>query len=208
MRAAYAVLVEQPITSISSATSSNPPLATPVALPGGASAAFANALNQVRAGGSTLFPTVASNSLTNVASLRPDLIGDIRLHPTGEPTVWFNNLVCDPRSAATCPAGAAFAAPISGANVFHFGSLGRNAVIGPAFNNTDFSVVKKTRLSEDKTIEFRAEFFDLFNHTNFGQPGRVAQFGSTTFGVINSTRFTTGDSGSSRQVQFALKFLF
>ncbi|HXM48892.1 MAG TPA: hypothetical protein VN956_13700, partial [Pyrinomonadaceae bacterium] len=50
--------------------------------------------------------------------------------------------------------------------------------------------------------------FDLFNHTNFGQPGRVAQVGSTTFGVITNTRFATGDSGSSRQMQFILKFKF
>jgi outer membrane receptor protein involved in Fe transport len=162
----------------------------------------------ITSGNLTLFPAVASNTLTGLGTLRPDLIGPVTLHPTGEPTQWFNNLVCDPRSAATCPAGAAFAIPINGANVFHYGSLGRNAVIGPAFNNTDFSIVKKTRLAEEKTIEFRAEFFDLFNHTNFGQPGRVAQFGSPSFGVINSTRFATGDSGSSRQIQFALKFLF
>jgi hypothetical protein len=57
-------------------------------------------------------------------------------------------------------------------------------------------------------VQFRAEFFDLFNHTNFGQPGRVAQVGSTTFGVISTTRFGTGDSGSSRQIQFALKLSF
>jgi len=150
----------------------------------------------------------ALNTLTGLGTLRPDQLGPIDIRPTGEPTVWFSNLVCDPRSAATCPAGAAFGVPVSAAGVLHFGSLGRNAITGPTFNDTDFSVVKKTRLTESKTLEFRAEFFDLFNHTNFGQPGRVAQFGSTTFGVINSTRFATGDSGSSRQVQFALKFLF
>lgn len=150
----------------------------------------------------------ALNTLTGLGTLRPDQLGPIDIRPTGEPTVWFSNLVCDPRSAATCPAGAAFGVPVSAASVLHFGSLGRNAITGPTFNDTDFSVVKKTRLTESKTLEFRAEFFDLFNHTNFGQPGRVAQFGSTTFGVINSTRFATGDSGSSRQVQFALKFLF
>jgi hypothetical protein len=50
--------------------------------------------------------------------------------------------------------------------------------------------------------------FDIFNHANFGQPGRTAQIGSTSFGVITSTRFPTGDSGSSRQMQFALKFKF
>jgi hypothetical protein len=68
--------------------------------------------------------------------------------------------------------------------------------------------VKNTKLTETTRVQFRAEFFDLFNHANFGQPGRVAQLGSTTFGVISNTRFQTGDSGSSRQVQFALKFLF
>jgi hypothetical protein len=86
--------------------------------------------------------------------------------------------------------------------------MGRNVVIGPSFNNTDFSIIKRTKIGEGKTVEFRAEFFDIFNHANFGQPGRVAQVGSTSFGVISNTRFGTGDSGSSRQVQFALKFKF
>ena len=86
--------------------------------------------------------------------------------------------------------------------------IGRNVVIGPGFTNTDFSVLKTTKLTESLRVQFRAEFFDLFNHANFGQPGRVAQVGSTTFGVISSTRFATGDSGSSRQVQFALKLIF
>jgi hypothetical protein len=57
-------------------------------------------------------------------------------------------------------------------------------------------------------VQFRAELFDIFNHANFGQPGRVAQLNSATFGVITNTRFPTGDSGSSRQVQFALKLIF
>ena len=88
----------------------------------------------------------------------------------------------------------------------HFGSLGRNVVIGPRFNNTDFSVIKNTRLTETTRVQFRAEFFDLFNHANFGQPGRTV--GAATFGKITNTRFATGDSGSSRQIQFALKLLF
>jgi len=97
---------------------------------------------------------------------------------------------------------------ISGKTIYHFGSFGRNTIIGPSFNNNDFSIIKRTKVGENKTIEFRWEIFDLFNHANFGQPGRTAQVGSTTFGVITSTRFATGDSGSSRQMQFALKFKF
>ena len=90
--------------------------------------------------------------------------------------------------------------------VGRFGSLGRNVVIGPGFNNTDFSVIKRTKLTENQLIEFRWEVFDLFNHANFGQPGRVIP--SANFGQITNTRFPTGDSGSSRQMQFALKYKF
>jgi len=72
----------------------------------------------------------------------------------------------------------------------------------------DFSLIKRTKINERFSHEMRLEAFDLFNHPNFGQPGRVAQVGSTTFGVISSTRFPVGDSGSARQLQFAMKLLF
>ena len=90
--------------------------------------------------------------------------------------------------------------------VGRFGNLGRNVVIGPGFNNTDLSLIKRTKLTETQLIEFRWEVFDLFNHANFGQPGRVV--GTANFGQITNTRFPTGDSGSSRQMQFALKYKF
>ncbi len=160
-------------------------------------------------------PSANANSLTGLATLRPDagaaatVLGTAA--PTGIGVQWFPNLVCDPRPSGSCPAGSVAILPVafvSGKTIFHFGNLGRNVIIGPRFNNTDFSVIKRTKLGENKLVEFRAEFFDLFNHANFGQPGRVAQVGSTSFGVVNNTRFPTGDSGSSRQVQFALKFKF
>ncbi len=118
-------------------------------------------------------------------TLRPDVTGPISI--LGTPSRWFDI--------------APFVVPVG-----HFGSLGRNVVIGPGFNNTDFSVIKRTKLSESQLIEFRWEVFDAFNHANFGQPGRVV--GSTNFGQITNTRFPTGDSGSSRQMQFALKYKF
>jgi len=160
-------------------------------------------------------PSANANSLTGVATLRPDVGAPITFSHsaalTGNGVQWFPNLVCDPRPGGSCPAGSVAILPvafISGKSIYHFGSFGRNTIIGPSFNNTDFSIIKRTKVGENKTIEFRWEIFDLFNHANFGQPGRTAQVGSTTFGVITSTRFATGDSGSSRQMQFALKFKF
>ncbi len=150
----------------------------------------------------------SNTTLTGVASIHPDLVGTVQV--TGDPSAWFTNaLVCNPSSVnSTCStANPAFALPLAG-GVYHFGDLGRNVFMGPGFSNTDFSVLKNTKITERFTVQFRAEMFDIFNHPNFGQPGRIAQPGSTSFGVITNTRFPTGDFGSSRQVQFALKFLF
>jgi hypothetical protein len=148
-------------------------------------------------------------NFTGVGTIRPDLIGEVS--KIGNVNQWFTNTVCDPRDPRGCPAGSVFALPVALVNnqsVFHFGSLGRNTITGPGFANTDFSLLKTTKLSESVRVQFRAEIFDIFNHANFGQPGRVAQVGSSNFGVITNTRFPTGDSGSSRQVQFALKLIF
>ena len=160
-------------------------------------------------------PAANANSLTGLATLRPDINGPLTISPTAATTgigvQWFPNLVCDPRPGGSCPSGSAVLLPVSfinGKTVYHFGSMGRNIVIGPRFNNTDLSLIKRTKLSERQMIEFRWEVFDVFNHANFGQPGRTAQVGSTSFGVITNTRFPTGDSGSSRQMQFALKYKF
>ena len=128
----------------------------------------------------------AFNGVAN--TLRPDVTGPITYPGTVDQ--WFTtSIFVNPTTPTT-----------------HFGSLGRNVVIGPTFNNTDFSIVKNTNLTEKLRMQFRAEIFDLFNHANFGQPGRTV--GTATFGKITNTRFATGDSGSSRQIQFAMKLLF
>lgn len=148
-------------------------------------------------------------SFTGMATIRPDVNGNIK--NIASSSQWFTNTVCDPRDPKGCPAGAVFALPVkfeNGVSVFHFGNLGRNVTIGPGFSNTDFSVLKNTKLSESLGLELRAEIFDIFNHANFGQPGPIAQVGGSSFGVISNTRFPTGDSGSSRQIQFAAKLIF
>jgi hypothetical protein len=159
--------------------------------------------------------TTNANSLTGLATLRPDIAGPITISQTAAATgigvQYFPNVVCDPRPGGQCPSGSAVILPVafvSGKTIYHFGSMGRNVVIGPGFNNSDISLIKRTKIGENKLIEFRWEVFDVFNHANFGQPGRTAQVGSSTFGVITNTRFPTGDSGSSRQMQFALKFKY
>jgi hypothetical protein len=90
--------------------------------------------------------------------------------------------------------------------VCHPGNLGRNAITGPGFVNTDASLVKDTKLTERVNLQFRTEVFDIFNHPNFGNP--LLTVTSSSFGIIQSTRFPTGDFGSSRQLQFALKLMF
>jgi len=87
-----------------------------------------------------------------------------------------------------------------------FGNLGRNTIIGPGFANLDFSLVKNTKITERINVQFRADAFDVLNQTNFGQPGGTV--GTAQFGLINNTRFPTGDAGSSRQLQLALKLRF
>ena len=129
---------------------------------------------------------ITSNATVNGVpnTLRPDVTGSVQM--VGSVDRWFDTGV--------------FAA------VPRFGNLGRNVLIGPGFSNVDFSLVKTTKLTEEVSLQFRAEAFDLFNHASFGQPGRVV--GTPAFGRISNTRFPTGDSGSSRQLQFALKLMF
>jgi len=88
-----------------------------------------------------------------------------------------------------------------------FGNLGRNAIIGPGFSNLDFSILKRTAITERVGFEISASAFDLLNQANFNQPGSTV--GPSTLGLITAgTRFPAGDTGSSRQLQLSLKLYF
>ena len=80
-----------------------------------------------------------------------------------------------------------------------FGNLGRNVFHGPGDIIFDFTMMKRTRIGENKIIEFRSEFFNIFNHANFGNPN--GNIGTVNFGRITTTR-------DPRLIQFALKFHF
>ncbi len=89
---------------------------------------------------------------------------------------------------------------IAGAAGTTFGTLGRNILRGPDQRNVDLSLIKKIPIAENQNIEFRAEFFNIFNTVNFANPG--GDIAAPDFGVITAT------STSPRIIQFALKFNF
>jgi outer membrane receptor protein involved in Fe transport len=96
-----------------------------------------------------------------------------------------------------------FALPVQGPNATPLSLLGnspRTLCCGPGINNFDFSVQKIVAVGEGKHFEFRAEFFNIFNHTQFLNPdGNISD--GTDFGVVKHTR-------DPRNIQFALKFAF
>jgi outer membrane receptor protein involved in Fe transport len=102
-------------------------------------------------------------------------------------------------SVAPCSAGAAFGCY----DPSLFGTLGtapRTICCGPHISNTDLAILKTIPLSESRHLDFRAEFFNVFNHTQFFNPDGSTSDGSQ-FGQVTQTR-------DPRLVQFALKFFF
>ncbi len=94
----------------------------------------------------------------------------------------------------------------SGPNSGRFGTIGRNSLRGPAYYDFDFSLIKDTPLgrrrngSELAVLQFRSEFFNIFNIVNMGLPANT--IAGSGFGLISRT------AGNSRQIQFSLKLLY
>jgi hypothetical protein len=120
------------------------------------------------------------NSNTGNFQDRPDTVCNPN---TGPRTIfeWFNT---------SC-----FALPAP----YTYGDTGRNTIDGPPIKNLDISLFKNFVITETKSLQFRAEFFNSLNHPNFNPPGTT--FGTPSFGVISS-------AADPRQIQFALKLLF
>jgi Carboxypeptidase regulatory-like domain/TonB dependent receptor len=85
---------------------------------------------------------------------------------------------------------------------FAFGNAGRNVLTGPGQNVFDWSLRKEFALTERQRLEFRAEFFNAFNHPNFAQPDNFIDDGTGSAGVITSVAIPM------RQIQFGLKYSF
>lgn len=97
----------------------------------------------------------------------------------------------------------AFILPPSGT----YGNVGRDVLTGPGLADLDFSVLKSTALTEKFHLQFRAEFFNVLNHANFGTPNAVV-FSSASSTPATTAGVITGTSTTSRQIQFGLKLLF
>jgi hypothetical protein len=117
-------------------------------------------------------------------SLNPSFTGPVI---TGNPNRWF-----DPN---------AFILPAPGT----YGNLGRGTFTGPGLADLDMSLFKGFTLTERLRAQFRAEFFNVLNHVNYGTPNAIVFTGavpSSSAGLITTTATT------SRQIQFGLKLIF
>ena len=135
----------------------------------------------------TLSQSSGDQSLTGDGSNDlPDLVGQVHTQNAHNP---------GPNGPNTYFLPDAFAS----ATYATFGSANRRFFHGPGFLNTDFGLEKDTRITESTSIQFRAEFFNIFNHTQFNNPS--GDFSSDTFGVVTSAQ-------APRIGQFSLKFLW
>jgi hypothetical protein len=117
-------------------------------------------------------------------SLNPAFQGPVVLNNWYQ---WFN-----PNAFVLPPAGT-------------YGNVGRGILTGPGLADLDLSLFKTTAVSERARLEFRAEFFNSLNHTNFGTPNATVFSGST---ISASAGLITSTATTARQIQFGLKLIF
>jgi len=127
----------------------------------------------------------------NTSAQRPNLVPGVSIYPASGPTFaqWFNP--------------AAFAIPANGT----WGNAGRAIATGPGLVQVDFSLQKTTPVAEGKDVAIRIETYNLFNRTQGGNPGTTFTT-LATFGLVNSGLNRTIGTGTSRQIQLALRFNF
>jgi hypothetical protein len=104
----------------------------------------------------------------------------------------------------SCPANVNMGLWCDGAAV---GEMERNTLVGPAFFNTDFGIKKTFKVTERTGLRFEANFFNLFNHTNFQIAPAQYNLAASNFGVSTAT-FNNQQSGGPRVTQLAVRFDF
>ncbi|HWR34595.1 MAG TPA: TonB-dependent receptor [Clostridia bacterium] len=155
---------------------------------------------------------------------RPDVVGDPFAGGTKAPFQLLNLSAF----AAPCTIVADACDP----STFHFGNLGRNAFNGPNYANFDFSLQKTTRIGERADLQFRVDFFNIFNHPNFSSPllpnfsvdmftngseiktinGSQRMVGTGSLATVATPDVGTGNpflgGGGPRNIQFGLRLSF
>lgn len=96
-----------------------------------------------------------------------------------------------------------FARPLVGT----FGNLGRNSVLGPGYIDTDLSAAKSIHLTESLNLQFRADFFNVFNHVNLGQPSSCVDCQNANAGTISSI-VASQDGSSMRRIMLSGRIQF
>jgi hypothetical protein len=109
-----------------------------------------------------------------------------------------------PTSPQNCPTSfGAFARPAVGT----FGNWGRDSVEGPGYIDTDLSVAKSIPLKESLNLQLRADFFNLFNHVNLGQPSSCVDCQNSNAGTISSI-VASQDGSSMRRIMVSARLQF
>jgi hypothetical protein len=144
-----------------------------------------------QAGFSAALATVGDTTGTGVNS-RPSVVA-------GQET----NLSRDQRSRDRWFNTAAFTQTPLG----RFGTATRQPIYLPGLNQVDFSATKNFRFFESHSLQFRAEFFNFFNHVNLGAPGLDIRQ-PDRFGRVTSSSQTEGATNDARVIQFGLKYSF
>jgi len=141
--------------------------------------------------------TAQVNAIGNRDALRPSLIAGGKTNPIhpGNPDTYI-----DASQFVLAPVGM-------------FGNLGRNTLISPGLSDFDGSIFKYFNFTEEHKLQFRAEFFNLFNHPNFGAP--VGNNGANNAQLVNADGSPNANFGQitytrtpARQIQVALRYIF
>jgi hypothetical protein len=130
---------------------------------------------------------------------------------TGNSNQWFNPNMFHMQPMVPCPNNTALTCGT-------LGDAARGILRGPDLRDWDFSLVKDTAvplLGEQRSVEFRAEIFNILNHPNFGMPASATVFNGATsvLGAYQQAPLAgvgqiTTTATTSRQIQFALKLIF
>jgi hypothetical protein len=122
---------------------------------------------------------------------RPDQVGNPNVSNQGVSGFWFNPSAFTEQQLGT------------------IGNVRKNSLFGPHFRHFDFSLFKNFRVTEGTNLQFRAEFFNLFNQASFGNPGVNNGNNNVSPTNANFGKITTVSTNyTPRQIQFVLRYTF